>query len=187
MPPKVKVTKEQIVNSALDLVRTSGQEALNARTLAKLLNCSTQPIFSNFASMDLLQTDVIKGAYVIYQGYIQREMERTDIPPYKASGFGYIRFAQEEKQLFRLLFMRDRREECISKDDPVINSVLPIIMKMTGLNRDEAYLFHLEMWIYTHGIATMLATEYLEWDWELISRMMTDAFEGLKHRFVRKE
>lgn len=46
-----------------------------------------------------------------------------------------------------------------------------------GLNEEDAYLFHIEMWIYVHGIATMLATSYLEWDKMFISKVITDGFE----------
>ena len=55
MPPKVKITKEDIIKTAVELVRSNGAEALNARAVAAELNCSTQPVFSNFATMDELQ------------------------------------------------------------------------------------------------------------------------------------
>ena len=53
MPPKIKITKEEIIKTALELVRTSGEQSINARTVAGALNCSTQPIFSNFSSMGI--------------------------------------------------------------------------------------------------------------------------------------
>ena len=46
MPPKVKVTQDQIIQAAMDIVRESGIDALNARALAKQLDCSIQPITS---------------------------------------------------------------------------------------------------------------------------------------------
>ena len=52
MPPKIRITKESIVATAVDLVRRDGAGAINARTIAKELSCSTQPVFSNFATMD---------------------------------------------------------------------------------------------------------------------------------------
>ena len=61
MPPKVKVTKEEIINTAVDIVRNSGAQAVNARTVASALNCSTQPVFSNFATMEELRLAVIES------------------------------------------------------------------------------------------------------------------------------
>ncbi len=60
-------------------------------------------------------------------------------------------------------------------------------MKNLTLSEDEAYLFHLESWLFVHGIAAMLATSYLNWDTDFISRALTDAYQGLKHRFTNKE
>ena len=36
MPPRVKVTKEDIVKAAVDIVRKSGAPAINARTVASV-------------------------------------------------------------------------------------------------------------------------------------------------------
>ena len=38
MPPKVKITKENIVSTALSLVRECGAEAINARAIASALS-----------------------------------------------------------------------------------------------------------------------------------------------------
>ena len=63
MPPKVKITKNDIISTALELVRTSGEQTLNARAIATALDCSTQPVFSNFSSMQTLREAVIAAAY----------------------------------------------------------------------------------------------------------------------------
>ena len=70
MPPKIKVTKEEIIKTTIELVRKSGQEAINARAIASSLNCSTQPIFSNFDSMEELEQSTILSAYEIYLNFI---------------------------------------------------------------------------------------------------------------------
>ena len=103
MPPKVKVKKEDVINAAVDIVRSSGVQAINARTIASALNCSTQPVFSNFASMDELRLAVVERADKLCQEYMQREVESGEFPAYKANGMAYIRFAKEEKELFKLL------------------------------------------------------------------------------------
>ena len=63
MPPKVRITKEEIIGTCLALVRENGADALNARSIAAALGCSTQPIFSNFSSMEELQAG---GSIVIF-------------------------------------------------------------------------------------------------------------------------
>ena len=186
MPPKVRITKEAIVQTAVSHVRTQGADALNARAIALELGCSTQPIFSNFATMDALRQAVVAAGEVLNQEYIDREMARAEYPPYKASGMAYIRFAKEEKELFKLLYMRDRTREVIPEETDLTNQMQSYVQDQTGLAGNEAKLFHLEMWAYVHGIAVMLATDYLDLDWPLVSKMITDAYQGLKKQFEGK-
>ena len=187
MPPKVRITREEIVRTAVDIVRREGIDAVNARAVAKELNCSTQPIFSNFAAMEELRGAVLSAADALYQEYIDREIAAERYPAYKASGMAYIRFAGEERELFKLLYMRDRSHEGEQPENEGTKKISGIVQKSTGLNEERAKLFHLEMWAYVHGIAAMTATGFLELDTELISEMMTDAYQGLKMRYETKE
>lgn len=186
MPPKIKITKEDIINTAINIVRKEGVNALNARNIAGALNCSTQPVFSNFSTMDELRLAVVEAADILCQEYMQREMENGEYPAYKASGMAYIRFAKEEKELFKLLYMRDRTMERIPKETEINTQMESMVQSNTKLNGMDAKLFHLEMWAYVHGIATMIATGFLELDWDLISRMLTDSYQGLRKQFEPK-
>ncbi len=186
MPPKVKITKEEIVRAAVALVRENGEEGINARAIAASLNCSTQPVFSNFATMDDLQDATLTAAYEIYFQFLKREVESGKYPQYKAFGMAYIRFAKEEKQLFRLLFMRDRQGKELTPSLDFEASV-EMIMKANGITKEKATLMHLEMWACVHGIGTMLATSFLSLEWELISDMLTDVYQGIKARHLSEE
>ena len=183
MPPKVKVTKDEILNAAVEIVREHGARAINARTLAFVLKCSTQPIFSNFATMDELRLAVVEKADSICQEYARREAESGEFPAYKASGMAYIRFAKEERELFKLLYMRDRSGEPLVIQTDFSDEIKSMVQSNTGLDADTAKLFHLEMWAYVHGIATMFATGFVALDWELVSRMLTDAYQGLRKQY----
>ena len=182
MPPKVKTTKEDIIRAAINLVREGGEESINARSIAGSLKCSTQPVFSNFSSMTELKFKVIEEADKLYNKYINDELEKGLYPPYKASGMAYIRFAKEEKELFKLLFMRDRTVDAGPAQE-LSDQVLSIIQKSTGLSGDECMIFHLETWSAVHGIAVMIATGFLELEGKLVSRMLSDIFLGLKKQY----
>lgn len=187
MPPKCKFTREEVVQAALDITRVSGMGCVTARAVGARLNSSSKVIFSLFQNMEELQRAVIQAADGLYRACLKEDMESGRYPAYKGSGMAYIRFAKEEPELFKLLFMRDRSGETVSQDMEELRPLLGLIQKSTGLEEREAYLFHLEMWIYVHGIATMIATAYLEWDWDMISSMLTDAYEGMRGRHLLKE
>ena len=179
MPPRIKITKEKIVACAVELVRKNGADTLNARNVAKEMGASTQPVFSNFSSMEELRRAVIDAAYVLYLEFINREVESGKYPRYKAFGMAYIRFAREEKELFRLLFMRDRTGEEFSSS-PDFDASVEMIANSMGVDTDTAKLIHLEMWSAVHGIGTMLATSFLDLDTELISKMISDIYAGVQ-------
>ena len=182
MPPKCKFTREEIVRAALDLTRKAGPDGLAARALGSALGSSVKPIFGLFKNMEEVQGAVRVAAQDLYQRYLAEDMAAGKYPPYKASGMGYIRFAREERELFKLLFMCDRQGRS-PEPGREMDVIIPLIMQNTGLSRERAERFHLELWIFVHGIASMIATGYLDWDMQTVSDVLTDAYMGLKTRF----
>lgn len=187
MPPKQKVSKQDIISVSLNLIRKNGVDTFNARSIAAQLGCSTQPIFSNFTTMEELKNELLLAASQKYRSYLKREFTLQRYPEYKASGMAYIRFAREEKELFKFLFMRDRSGETSDYLDEDFADAVYFIHKQLGITYEEATTFHMGMWAYVHGIATMLATSYLDLDNEEISDMLTDAFFELKMRYASKK
>lgn len=183
MPPKVKFSREEIIAAALDIVREGGMTALTARSLAARLGSSAKPVFGLFENMQEVQKEVMLAANAEYQEFLYAEMMRGIYKPYKATGMAYIAFARKEKELFKLLFMRDRSDEQGNTRDESVADIIALISRNTGLSEEEARLFHLEMWIFVHGIATMIVTNYLDWEEKHVSRALTDAYEGLRTRW----
>lgn len=187
MPPKFKFTKKEITDAALDIIRENGADFVTARSIAAKLSASPKVIFSQFDGMDALWHDIMKNIEDLYNSYISCDMAKNEYPPYKASGMAYIRFACEEKELFKILFMRDRTNEHFEDNDDSVKPLLHLIMQKSGLTFDEAKLFHLEMWVWVHGVASMSATGYLNLDINLISEMLSDVYNGTMLRFKEKK
>ena len=178
MPAKKVVSRENLIEAALGIVRKEGMDGLNMRTLAKACNCSTQPIYLSFSGADQLKSEVRKRIVGVYRSYREREIARKAYPDFKAAGMAYIRFAKEESEFFKCLFMNERTEEM----DSEFKNETAILSKLYNIENDSAIQLHVHMWIWVHGIATMFATGYHDWDRELVSKMLTDAFLGIKER-----
>ena len=88
MPKKASVTKDMIISSAIALVEKG--ENLNVRAIAAKLDCSIQPIFYNFATMDELKKEVYLRIEKIYDKYIDDSVKSSKYPQYKAIGMSYI-------------------------------------------------------------------------------------------------
>lgn len=82
MPPKAKFTREEIIEAALEIVRTEGFSALTARALGAKLGSSARPIFTVFQSMEEVQQAVIDAAKALYKEYVKRGL--SDIPAFNA-------------------------------------------------------------------------------------------------------
>ncbi len=187
MPRNFMFTKEEIINAALDLTREKGFDSVTARAMGTKLGTSHRPVFSYFDSMEELKSAVLIAAEGIYQNYLQEDMASGKYPPYKASGMAYIRFAVEEKELFKLLFMRDRTNEDKTKQTSEVEMLANLICKQVNISKERAMLFYLEMWAYVHGIATMIATNYYDWSEDLCSTTLTDMYQGLKFKYENQK
>ena len=179
MPAKKQITKAIISEKSFDYVRRKGIDALNMRDVAKECKCSTQPIYLAYKGIDELKQDSAQRAYEEFNNCLLKEIKSGKYPEYKAIGIGYIRFAIEERELFKYLFMRNRSKDKGGVEQNSFDGAIMTIMKNYGLYKDDAVTLHAEMWIFVHGIATMIATDYLDWDFETINRMITDAYKGL--------
>ena len=87
MPPKVKITKDAILKSAFNLTRKYGLDYVTAKSLAKDLHCSTQPIYWVFENMENLRKEIIVEANNLYNIYFHKKHENLN--PLKAVGINY--------------------------------------------------------------------------------------------------
>jgi len=106
MPAKTSFTKDMLIERAFRLVRSKGIDKLSARTLAKDLKCSTQPIYSNFKSMRKLDMELRKKAVDTQLKYQTTPRTRQ---VFLDMGLGYSQFARRERHLFRFLYGGSKR------------------------------------------------------------------------------
>ena len=70
MPPKAKITREMIIDATFEIIRNTGVETVNARTISKKLNCSTQPVMYHFKTIDELKRAVYEKSDEYHSAYI---------------------------------------------------------------------------------------------------------------------
>lgn len=180
MPPKAKITREMIIDSAFEIARTQGAENINARTVAGKLNCSTQPVMYHFSKIEDIKRAVYEKADEFHSSYIINIEEKTG-EPMKGIGLQYIRFAAEEKHLFRFLFQSG---EFAGKTlDELINAkelepVLAVMQKATKTDREQTLIIFLSIFLVAHGYASMLANNSMEYDEAYIVSFLEKAYIG---------
>lgn len=182
MPPKAKFTKEEMISAALAIVREGGMEALTARALGSRLGSSACPVFTVFQNMEEVQEAVQQAVKGVYKGYIKRGL--TETPAFKGVGTQYILFAMQEPKFFQLLFMTEKEtvpglDNVLPLIDENYEKILLSIEKSYGIKGKSAERLYQHLWIYTHGIAALCATNMCRFTGEEISGMMTEVFVGL--------
>lgn len=180
MPPKAKFTKEEVARAALGIWRERGKSALTARELGAKLGASARPIFTLFAGMDEVIAAAERAARDVYNAYVSEGL-REQIA-FRGVGRAYIRFAREEASLFRILFM-ERHCEDIKEILPVIDenygAILQSIISAYGVSGSAAEKLYRHLWVYSHGIASLIATGSCELSEEETDKMLTDVFVAL--------
>lgn len=151
MARKNKVTREEVLAAAAEVVRRGGEEALGARAVAEVLGCSTQPVYSLFGSMEELRGALFETAKEGYRHYIEDYLGRGGPSRYAAYGRGFVRFAREEKGLFRFLFLRGGQLR-----DPFYEDILAEMQTLYRMPRETAEAFHADMSIFSLGLAVLV-------------------------------
>ena len=183
MAPKQKITRDQIIDGAVNFVRENGADALKARELSLYLHCSTQPIFSNFSGMTELRQTVIRQAIRICDGYVGIDCSDPDAS--LKMGIGYLRFANEERNLFRLLFLNSKDDMQSVGFDCDKHKTDGVFRKILGEGEKKSERLRLEKWVAVHGIAALICTGYFDWDMENTKKMLTNIFCALSDRFAK--
>ena len=157
MAPKNKFTKGEMVAAAVRVVRSGGIGALTAKTLADALGTSTQPIFTAFGSMDGVRQAVYAAAVRVYGGYTDAGL-REKIP-FFGVGMQYIRFAREEPELYRLLFLtQDAEFSAMRAMAHLQEAVRPTLMRIYRVTAAEADRYFRDLWLVVHSLSTLIVT-----------------------------
>ena len=177
--PARKIQKADIVRAALDILRTEDFSSVTARRLAEMLECSVQPIYVNFANMDDLEREALNSMKVIYYEYMNAGAREP--LAYKGMGLAYIRFARDYPNYFKILFMGQTglsADSFIEQDDAG-NQIIRRGMEMTGFSYEQQKQVHLKVWIFTHGLATLVATGTVRFDDREIEHLLTESVREL--------
>ena len=175
MPPSVKFTKKEIVEAALRVTRAGGIGSLTARSLASELGASTRPMFTYFETVDELKHEVHETAKGVYKAYIERGL--AEPVPFLGVGQNTIRFAQEEPELFKLLFLQKpggsnggAAEALAFSQDLVRDS----IMSIYKMDAHDADCYYRDLWLIAFSFCTMIAAGECPYSDEQMSSVLTE-------------
>jgi len=110
-PRSTQFSREDIINSAVQLVRQNGWQGFSVTAVAKAMSSSTMPLYSQFANVRDLEDEVCRKTLELLK---ERMMDVHTGNVWIDHGISYVRFAEEERYLFRCLW--DGRNVELSKE-----------------------------------------------------------------------
>ena len=173
MPPKFKFKREEIVEAAVNLTRRGGVDAVTARGIAGELGVSTQPIFTCFKNMEEAKEEVRIYAEKLCHNHLEKGVEASI--PFFGFGMAYIRFAKEESELYKMLFINpDKKGESMRDTLSGIRSiVINSIEKTYRFNEKESKRLFRDLWLAAHSIATLCVGGICPFSDEEIAKILT--------------
>ena len=184
MPPKPKFTKEEIVQTALEVVSQKGAAALTAQELANALGSSARPIFTVFRTMQEVQDAVREAAMRRFETFAAQKL--PDMPLFKQVGMQMVLFGAKEPKLYQLLFMQENRqasdfEDVLGTLGATAEKCIANLCSEYGLSREQAHAVFEPVWIYTFGIGTLHATRVCQFSEAQVERMLSMEFSAMLH------
>ncbi|MDE6568164.1 MAG: TetR/AcrR family transcriptional regulator [Lachnospiraceae bacterium] len=180
MPPKAKISRDMVIAAAFEVARETGAENINARTVSKKLNCSTQPVMYHFATIEELKRAAYEKMDRYHTEYLMNISE-TQEKVMLGIGLNYIRFAVEEPNLFRFLFQsgfagENSLLEMIDSEELI--PVLSVMQKAMNTNIEQTKEVFVTLAMFVHGYASIIANNSLEYDEELVALHLERVYRG---------
>lgn len=179
MPPMPTISRDNVLNAAVTIVRNKGFDRVNARNLAEILNCSTKPLFRIYKNMEELKTDIFFFINEYFSKYIYENngLEHG----YLGLAMTYINFARVEPRLFKTIFMNnhitgDSIKNMLSDRD--IGKLLMDMSVAAQISLEDARAVYQKMWLLSHGIASLVSSNSNTFETNEVNQLLSDALNG---------
>ena len=182
MPPKVKTDRDCIVNAAFEVAKVEGITAITAQRVSAVLKTSVAPIFREFQTVEELRAATAEKIIGFHTQYLKNY-------PYTNSGIlaygiAYIHFAKEYPFLFETIMqpchttMNERMSSSLAF---VVNSV----SSQCALSFEQAKEVFFNIWIYTHGLASLVYRGSLSLTEDEEKKMLINVLDDFSQKYKK--
>lgn len=182
MGRKTQITKDIILETALQMLIRDGYASITVKTLAAEIGCSTQPIVWHFENMQGFRKAFLehciahtKGQFTVWNDSLDEMLVKT--------ATHYIAIARNTPNLFRFVYV-DNKEEC--KNSEIIASlqldntkkIMELLCREKGLTNAQAVAFLMDYEFYIHGIASYTMSGFCSFDEETVTAMVCKTMDA---------
>jgi AcrR family transcriptional regulator len=160
MGPKVKFTREQIIDTAFEIAQTEGLDSITMRKIAKKMGSSVAPIYVNFKNVDELNEALMAKILSISRELLREENTGN---PFHDIGIASLRFAVEYSAIFRDLVIKSGKY-MQGYDEKMMPTLIEEMQKdpvLNGFTVEELKTILLKVRIFQLGLSIMAANGLL--------------------------
>lgn len=178
MPRSVQITKEKILAAAIGILIRDGYYAVNIKSIAKELKCSTQPIAWQYGNMDNMREALTQEA-VIYANQKMMPTSTNCIEAFWQIGYAYINLAFDTPNLFRFVYMGESKNYCRGGFNSILTdkgnaALIDKLYQYLNISREQADMLFQRMLVYTHGIVSLVVAGVLNCTKEQVYSIVKD-------------
>ena len=182
MARKVRISKDIILQAALNMLIRDGYSSINIKTLAKEIGCSTQPIVWHFDNMEGLRVALSEYAIAYAKSKLDTNVSNS-VEAFEHTGRAYVDMAVNEPNLFRFLYLGENKRHSINSFGAITtnkNNAEQIrnIAEYLGIPEENVSRYLQNTIIYAHGGATLVATNVITASEEEMMTMINHAADG---------
>lgn len=187
MARKAQISKEVILQKALEMLIRDGYSSINIKTLSSEIGCSTQPLVWHFGNMEGLRKAL--ASYALTYANQKIAPSAQDAAEALAQVVAaYVQIALREPNLFRFLYMNSDSSASLSdneelKSDDSFGELLRRLAASYQVSGEKIGRYLQHIIIYTHGIASLVVAGIVKASEEEVIQMIRYA----DHSFRLKE
>lgn len=173
---KTQISKEMILQAALEMIIRDGYSTINIKTLSKEIGCSTQPLVWHFENMAGLRKALAEYA-LNYANEKMRPCTQNGMEAFAGIGMAYINLAFDEPNLFKYLYMSGESGIQAGGFEVLVNAdenaaIVGQIADHLKLPKENVSRFFQNTMIYTHGLASFIASGIITSSKEEVAAMV---------------
>ncbi|MBN1501010.1 MAG: TetR/AcrR family transcriptional regulator [Spirochaetes bacterium] len=176
MGPKITFTENEIIESALIVLREKGERALTARNIAQQMNGSTQPIYRIFKTMEELKAVLADRIENLAFEYMSKDYDTKH--NFLSIGIGFYKFSKDEPELFKFFYLTGRKKFFSIIENSHSEILIQRMQKSTNLKKlevDTLKTLLRDMAIYCNGLCVMNITRQENISEETFIRLLVEA------------
>lgn len=173
---KTQISKEMILQAALEMIIRDGYSTINIKTLSKEIGCSTQPLVWHFENMAGLRKALAEYA-LNYANEKMRPCTQNGMEAFAGIGMAYINLAFDEPNLFKYLYISGESGIQAGGFEVLVNAdenaaIVGQIADHLKLPKENVSRFFQNTMIYTHGLASFIASGIITSSKEEVAAMV---------------